>query len=97
MTITLIVGTLAIIILATLAWHPGSDSTQLELLIFGVYFIGAGLGNWAVLGYMYRKAVPIPCRICGRVAHAMSLNPIEIRCSHCGEVETLRFRVHGAL
>ncbi len=94
--VTLVGGTLALVVLATRLWHPGPGAPQLEVWVFGIYFIGGALGGWAGLAYIFRRLVPFPCRRCGRAARAVSLNPVEIRCPSCGDVQRIALHVHGA-
>ncbi|MFZ5786005.1 MAG: hypothetical protein ACOY3Y_06150 [Acidobacteriota bacterium] len=96
LAVALFGGTPVLLVLATRAWHPGPESGQGERLLFGAFFTAVALGGWAVLASAYRCAVPVSCRRCGGRAHTVSLNPVEFRCPECGEIETVRFRVHGA-
>jgi hypothetical protein len=93
--ITLIGGAFTLFILAPRLWHPDSEATMLENITFGIYMIGTPLGAWAGLGYLFRRIIPLPCRNCGKAAHAVSLNPLEIHCPHCGDVQRLAFRIQG--
>ena len=94
--VTLLGGTLAFIVLATRLWHPGPEAARLEVWAFAIYFVGGALVGWAGLAYIFRTVVPLPCRSCGLAARAVSLNPIEIRCPHCGDVQRIPFHMHGA-
>jgi len=93
--VTLLGGTLGFIVLATRLWHPGPEAAQVEMWAFGVYFVGVALAGWAGLAYIFRTCVPLPCRKCGQAARAVSLNPIEIRCPSCGDVQKIPFHMRG--
>ena len=56
--ITLFGGTLALVVLATRVWHPGPGAAQLEVRIFGIYFIG---GAW-VAGQAWPTSSENSCR-----------------------------------